>query len=92
MLKVLLSGENCHAYNISNPDSIITVKQLGEMLSKAGGVQLKIELPTEAEKKGFNPVTGKEEIAERRALKVEDELPLHEEYSDFVAGLLASAK
>lgn len=57
MLKVLLSGENCHAYNISNPDSIITVKQLGELLSKAGGVQLKIELPTEAEKKGFNPMS-----------------------------------
>ena len=42
------------------------------------------------EKKGFNPVTGKEEIAERRALKVEAELPLHEEYSNFIAELLAS--
>lgn len=40
------------------------------------------------EKKGFNPITGKEEIAERRALKVEDELPLHEEYSDFITELL----
>lgn len=57
MLKVLLSGENCHAYNISNPDSIITIKQLGEILSKAGGVRLKVELPTEDEKKGFNPMS-----------------------------------
>ena len=40
------------------------------------------------EKKGFNPITGKEEIAERRALKVDDELPLREEYSDFIAELL----
>ncbi len=40
------------------------------------------------EKKGFNPVTGKEEIAERRTLKVDDELPLREEYSDFIAELL----
>ncbi len=40
------------------------------------------------EKQGFNPITGKEEIAERRALKVDDELPLREEYSGFIAELL----
>lgn len=40
------------------------------------------------EKKGFNPVDGKEEIAERRALKVDEELPLHEEYADFIAEFL----
>lgn len=56
ILKVLLSGENCHAYNISNPESIITIKELGELLAKAGNVMLKVELPTEAEKKGFNPM------------------------------------
>lgn len=39
-------------------------------------------------KEGFNPVTGKTEIAERRALKVNDELPLHEEYSAFIAEFL----
>ena len=57
MLKVLLLGENCHAYNISNPDSIITIKELGELLAKAGGVELKVELPTEEERKGFNPMS-----------------------------------
>lgn len=40
------------------------------------------------EKKGFNPVTEKEEIAERRALKVDDALPLREDYSEFIAELL----
>lgn len=57
MLKVMLSGENCHAYNISNPDSIITIKELGEFLSEAGNVELKMELPTESERKGFNPMS-----------------------------------
>lgn len=57
MLKVLLSGENCHAYNISNPNSIITIKELGEFLAKAGNVELRIELPTYEEKKGFNPMS-----------------------------------
>ena len=56
MLKVLLSGEKGHAYNISNPESIITIKELGELLAKAGNVELKVELPTEAEKKSFNPM------------------------------------
>lgn len=57
ILKVLLVGENCHAYNISNPESIITIKELGEFLAKAGNVELKVELPTEEEKKGFNPMS-----------------------------------
>lgn len=39
-------------------------------------------------KEGFNPVIGKTETAERRALKVNDELPLHEEYSAFIAEFL----
>ena len=56
MLKVLLSGENCHAYNISNPKSIITIKELGELLAKAGNVELKVDLPTETEKRSFNPM------------------------------------
>ena len=57
MLKVLLCGENCHAYNISNPDSIISIKDMAEILSKSAGVELRMELPTEEEKKGFNPMS-----------------------------------
>ncbi len=57
MLKVLLCGENCHAYNISNPDSIISIKQMAEILVKSAGVNLRMELPTEEERKGFNPMS-----------------------------------
>ena len=57
MLKVLLSGENGEAYNISNPDSIISIKQMAEILANAGKVEMKIELPTDEEKKGFNPMS-----------------------------------
>ena len=56
MLKVLLAGENCHAYNISNPDSIINIRTMGEILAKAGRINLKIEAASEDEKKGFNPM------------------------------------
>lgn len=57
MLKVLLSGENCHAYNISNPDSILSIKEMAGILTKSAGVQLKMEIPTEEEYKGFNPMS-----------------------------------
>ena len=57
MLKVLLAGKDGEAYNISNPNSIISIKQMAEILADAGKVELKIELPTDEEKKGFNPMS-----------------------------------
>ena len=57
MLKVLLKGENCHAYNISNPDSIISIRQMAELLAGSAGVELKMEIPSTEEKKGFNPMS-----------------------------------
>ena len=56
ILKVLLRGENIHAYNISNPDSIVTIYGMAEILAKSAGVKLRMDVPTEAEKKGFNPM------------------------------------
>ena len=56
ILKVLLQGEPIHAYNISNPNSVISILDMAEILTKYAGVKLKIELPSEAEKKGFNPM------------------------------------
>ncbi len=40
------------------------------------------------EKQGFNPITGKTETATRRALKVDQELPLREEYAKFITSFL----
>lgn len=57
ILTALMKGENVHAYNISNPESIITIRGMAEILAKSAGVQLKMELPTETEKKGFNPMS-----------------------------------
>ena len=57
ILTVLLQGENCRAYNISNPDSIISIREMAEILAKSGGVRLESELPTEEERKSFNPMS-----------------------------------
>ena len=57
ILSVLINGENCHAYNISNPDSIISIKEMAEILSKCAGVKLKMESASDEERKGFNPMS-----------------------------------
>ena len=57
ILTVLLRGESCHAYNISNPESVISIKQMAEILAKTADVALRMELPTDEEKKGFNPMS-----------------------------------
>jgi nucleoside-diphosphate-sugar epimerase len=57
ILKVLVKGESVRAYNISNPDSVISIKQMAELLAESADVELRFELPTEAEKKGFNPMS-----------------------------------
>lgn len=56
ILTVLLHGEGGQAYNISNPDSIITIRQMAQILADAAGVCLKMELPTESERRSFNPM------------------------------------
>lgn len=56
ILKVLINGQNGQAYNISNPDSIISIKAMAEILAKVGAVQLKQVLATESEKRRFNPM------------------------------------
>ncbi|MDY3057058.1 MAG: NAD(P)-dependent oxidoreductase [Mediterraneibacter faecis] len=57
ILKVLQKGENKKAYNVSNPNSIITIKEMAHILCEAANVKLRMELPTEEEKKGFNPMS-----------------------------------
>ena len=57
ILTVLLRGENVHAYNISNPDAIINIRKMAEILAASAGVDLKLEIPSEEERKGFNPMS-----------------------------------
>lgn len=57
IIKVLLRGENKTSYNISNPNSILSIREMAELLCAAAGVALRMELPTEDEKKRFNPMS-----------------------------------
>lgn len=56
VLMVLLRGEKNHAFNVSNPTSVISIKRMAELLSKSAGVELKMISPSNIEKREFNPM------------------------------------
>lgn len=56
ILTVLLSGNPSAAYNISNPNSIISIKELAELYAEEGNTNVLFDLPTESEKAAFNPM------------------------------------
>ena len=56
ILTILIKGEGGKAYNISNPDSIVSIGELAEQISKAAGTKVRTELPSEEERNGFNPM------------------------------------
>lgn len=54
MLYVLLHGESGEAFNISNPSSIVTIRQLAEQIARQSGHQVIVSTASEAEAAGFN--------------------------------------
>ena len=54
ILSVLINGETCNAYNISNRNSIVSIRELADEFAKAGGVQVVFEEPSDIEKKSYN--------------------------------------
>ena len=56
-LYILLKGENGQAYNIADASSNISIKELAEMIAGIGGKNVVIDLPSDAEKAGYNVVT-----------------------------------
>ena len=54
ILTVLIHGKSGAAYNISNPNSIVTIRELAEALAKVGNVSIVFENPSDIEKKSYN--------------------------------------
>ena len=57
ILTVLLCSEGFGAFNISNPDSIVSIRQMAELLAGSAGVSLIREAASRAEQRGFNPMS-----------------------------------
>lgn len=56
MLTVLVRGASAQAYNVSNPDSVISIRKMAGLLAAAGGVPLLTAAPSAAERAAFNPM------------------------------------
>lgn len=54
ILTVLIKGENKQAYNISNKDSIVSIKDIAFAIAKAGNREVIFENPDDVEMKGYN--------------------------------------
>lgn len=65
ILAVLLNGEKGSAYNISNKDSIVTIRDLAEALAGYAGTKIVFENPSDAESKGYNLMSNSALNAER---------------------------
>ncbi len=57
MLTVLLGGATGQAYNISNRDSVVTIRNVADALAAAAGVQVVFEEASAQEKAGYNRMT-----------------------------------
>lgn len=56
LLFSLMKGKPGEAYNISNPNSIISIAEMARIISSLGQVPLEFDLPTGAESEKFNPM------------------------------------
>ena len=57
ILKVMTDGESGQAYNVADPSSNRTLKEIAEYLAASVGRKVVYDLPDEAEKKGYSTAT-----------------------------------
>lgn len=56
ILYVLMKGKDKEAYNISDTNSIVSIREMAGIIAELGNKKVVINAPTEVEKKGFNVV------------------------------------
>lgn len=54
MMTVLIKGEKGKAYNISNPESVVTIRELAEQIAVCANRNVKFVNPSEQEQRGYN--------------------------------------
>jgi len=54
ILAVLINGINGESYNISNRDSVVTIRQYAEMLASCAEKEIVFDNPSDKEKQGYN--------------------------------------
>lgn len=56
LLFILLKGKSGQAYNVADKSSVVTIRQLAEMIAHVAGRKVLMQIPSEMEKKGFTPI------------------------------------
>ena len=65
LLAVLINGKKGEAYNISNKDSVVTIRQIAEALANYGGTEIVFENPSDLEKRGYNMMNNSALVSEK---------------------------
>lgn len=56
LLYILLKGKNGQAYNIADKTSVVTIRELAEMIAQIAGRKVVMQIPSDIEKQGFTPI------------------------------------
>ncbi|MDO4186093.1 MAG: NAD-dependent epimerase/dehydratase family protein [Bacteroidales bacterium] len=56
LLYILLKGESGQAYNIADKNSVVTIRELAEMIARIAGRKVVMQVASENEKKEFTPI------------------------------------
>lgn len=54
LICILLNGKNCEAYNISNPDSIVSIREFATTIAETAGCKVVFSAPDVQESKSYN--------------------------------------
>ena len=54
VLAVLINGNNGNAYNISNKESVVSIREIAETIANCAGRKIIFENPSDQEKKSYN--------------------------------------
>ncbi len=57
ILTILIKGGDKEAYNVANNNSRVSIKNIANIIAKKSNTNVLFEIPTDSEKKGYNPVT-----------------------------------
>lgn len=56
LLYIMLKGKRGEAYNIADKNSVVTIRELAEMIAHIAGRKVVLQLPLDYEKKEFTPI------------------------------------
>ncbi len=57
VFKLLKDGKNAEAYNITNNNELLSLKEIAQIVADTSGVELKFEIPTSQESIGYSRAT-----------------------------------